>query len=152
MEKEIIYLAADHAGFEAKKRIIGYLNQRNIEFVDLGAHKYKNDDDYPDYAFKVAEKVAKHKKAKGILICGTGAGMAIAANKVKGIRAVEAYDKYSAKMSRLHNDANILTLRARNVLPGKMLKIVDAWLNTEFSVEERHDRRIRKIMHYENKR
>lgn len=151
MKKETIYLASDHAGFDTKTKLKESLKKKGYEIEDFST-TYKEGDDYPDYAFKVAEKVAKHKNSKGILICGTGAGMAIAANKVKGIRAAEAYDEYSAKMSMNDNDANIITLAARDLSFEKIKKITGLWLKTPFSNEERHDRRIRKIMHYENKR
>ena len=109
------------------------------------ALKLKKDDDYPDYAFKVAKAVAKHKGSKGILVCGTGIGMGIAANKVRGIRAAMAYDLYSAKMSRLHNDSNILELRGRKFPYKKNEQIVMAWLKTPFSGGARHKRRIAKL-------
>ena len=127
-----------------------FLDENRVEYDDLGPSKYKDGDDYPDYAFKVAKAVAKHKKSGGILFCGTGAGMAIAANKVKGIRAAEAFDLYTAKMIREHNDANVLTLAARDINIANMKKIIAIWLKTPFSGEERHDKRIRKIMRYEN--
>ena len=146
----MIYLGSDHAGFEAKEKLKKYLEIKKIEYEDLGALRYNGGDDYPDYAFKVAKAVSRHKRSKGILICGTGAGLAIAANKVHGIRAAEAFDAYTAKMSREHNDANILALGARDLPIVKIIKIVDIWLNTPFSNEERHDGRIRKIMHFEN--
>ena len=110
----IVCLASDHAGFKMKENLKKYLHNNRIYYNDLGAYKYKENDDYPDYAFKLAERVAKNGNTRGILICGSGAGMIIAANKVKGIRAVEGYDNYSAKMSRLDNNANILGLRARS--------------------------------------
>jgi len=152
MVKKEIFLGSDHAGFELKEKIKERLNQRKIKYKDLGPSVYDGRDDYPDYAFKVAKMVSKNQSGRGILVCGTGAGMAIAANKVKGIRAVEAYDAHSARMSRLHNDSNILTIGARNVLPSKAIKIVDAWVNTSFSEEERHKRRIEKIKKFENSR
>lgn len=148
--KNKIFIGADHAGLELKEKIKERLNQRKINYEDLGPEVYKEEDDYPDYAFKVANMVSKNQNSAGILVCGSGAGMAIAANKVKGIRAVEAYDAYSAKMSRLHNDANILTIGARNILPLKAIKIIDIWINTEFSGENRHKRRIDKIKKFEN--
>lgn len=141
----IVYLGADHAGFPVKEKLKKFLQKKRIDFVDLGALKLKLDDDYPDYAFKVAKAVSKHKDSKGILVCGTGIGMGIAANKVRGIRAAMAYDLYSAKMSRLHNDTNILELRGRNFSYKMNEKIVSLWLKTSFSKEARHKRRIAKI-------
>ena len=145
-----IYIGSDHAGFELKEKIKKYLKERRLRFEDLGTHSSESVD-YPDYAFSVAKKVAKEKNSRGILICGTGTGMVIAANKVKGIRAVAAYDKYSAEMSRLHNDANVLALRGR-FFPFKRIKeIVFVWLATQFSGEPRHKRRINKISRFERR-
>lgn len=149
MKNNKIYIASDHAGLELKEKIKEHLSQRKINYEDLGPAVYKEEDDYPDYAFKVANMVSKNQNSAGILVCGSGAGMAIAANKIKGIRAVEAYDEYSAKMSRLHNDSNILTIGARNILPAKAIKLIDIWINTEFSGETRHKRRIEKIKKFE---
>jgi len=150
MKLQKIYLGSDHAGFEVKEKLKKYLDQKQIPCEDLGAYSL-TPVDYPDYALPVARKVAKEKNAKGILICGTGAGMVMAANKVKGIRAAAGYDEYSAKMSRRDNDANILGLRARFCPFTKIKKIVSAWLNTPFSGEERHQRRINKIKEAESR-
>ncbi len=150
MKREVrLYLAADHAGFDMKEKIKRYFDSKKISYMDL-SEKYTKNDDYPDYAFAIGKRVSKNKNNKGILICGSGSGMSIAANKVKGIRAVSAYDEYSAKMSRIDNDTNILGLRGRNFPFSKIKKIVDIWLNTKFSNEERHKRRLRKIERYEN--
>ena len=145
-----IYFGADHAGFYLKESIKKFLDKKRIGYVDVGNQKLEEGDDYPDYAFKVAEMVSRSKGNKGILICGTGGGMCIAANKVKGIRAVTAFDKYTAKMSRIDNDSNILCLRGRKFFTGKALKIVNSWLSTEFSGKGRHKKRIDKISEYEN--
>ena len=139
-----IYIASDHAGFAVKEKIKKVLIKKKIKYVDLGTNS-ADSVDYPYYAFKVAKKVAKNKNSRGILICGSGIGMAIAANRIKGIRAVAAYDVYSAKMSRLHNDSNVLGLRARNFPFEKTKKIINAWISTEFSGELRHKKRIKKI-------
>ena len=150
MKKNLkIYIASDHAGYKVKEMLKDYFYKKKLNFTDIGPFVYIENDDYPDFAFKVAKIVAKNHVNRGVLICGTGAGMAIAANKVKGIRAVEAYNEYSAKMSRKDNDSNIVTLASRDLSFEKIKKIVNIWLKTEFSKEERHDRRIRKIMHYE---
>jgi len=143
-----IYIGSDHAGFELKEKIKKYLKERRLRFEDLGTYSSESVD-YPDYAFSVAKKVAREKNSKGILICGTGTGMVIAANKVKGVRAVAAYDKYSAEMSRLHNDANVLALRGRFFLFKKIKEIVSVWLTTRFSKKARHKRRINKISQFE---
>jgi ribose 5-phosphate isomerase B len=146
-----VMLASDHAGLRLKEKVKKYLARKKIEYEDLGTKSFKSVD-YPDYALKVAEKVAKNKNTRGILVCGTGTGMTIAANKVKGIRAVAAYDVYSAKMSRIDNDTNVLGLRGRFFPFEKMKKIITVWLDTPFSGEKRHKRRIKKIGDYERKR
>ncbi len=146
-----VMLASDHAGLRLKEKVKKYLARKKIECEDLGTSSFKSVD-YPDYALKVAEKVAKNKNTRGILVCGTGTGMTIAANKVKGIRAVAAYDAYSAKMSRIDNDTNVLGLRGRFFPFEKMKKIITVWLDTPFSGEKRHKRRIKKIGDYERKK
>jgi len=151
MDKGVkVYLGSDHAGFEVKEKLKKFLDSKKINYEDLGALSYEKKDDYPNFAFKVGEKVVKDK-ARGILICGSGAGMTIAANKVRGVRAVAAYDEYSARMSREHNDTNVLGLRGRNFSFEKIKKIVSVWLNTNYSGVKRHTRRIRKISSYEKK-
>jgi ribose 5-phosphate isomerase B len=139
-----IALGADHAGYKLKEIIKNYLKRKKIEFKDFGTHSEESVD-YPDYAFPVAEAVARGEFERGILMCGSGVGATIVANKVKGIRAVNAYDTYTAKQSRQHGDCNVLSLAGRKLSRAKATKIVDVWLKTEFSGEERHLRRIRKI-------
>jgi len=146
-----VIIASDHAGFRMKEKVKEYLRRKKIEYEDLGTESLKSVD-YPDYAIKVAEKVSKNKNTRGILICGTGTGMTIAANKVRGIRAVAAYDAYSAKMSRIDNDTNVLGLRGRFFPFEKIKKIITVWLNTPFSGEKRHKKRIKKIADYERQR
>lgn len=146
-----VIIASDHAGLRLKEKVKKYLARKKIEYEDLGTESLTSVD-YPDYALKVAEKVAKNKNTRGILVCGTGTGMTIAANKVKGIRAVAAYDAYSAKMSRKDNDTNVLGLRGRFFPFEKIKKIITVWLDTPFSGEKRHKRRIKKIGDYERKR
>lgn len=145
-----VYLGSDHAGFKLKEKLKVYLAKKGILYEDLGTHSL-DPVDYPDFAFKVAKRVAEEKDERGILICGSGTGMVIAANKVRGIRAVAAYDKYSAKMSRLDNDTNILGLRVRFFPFEKIKEIVSVWLKTPFSGKERHQRRINKIKNFERK-
>ena len=146
-----VIIASDHAGLRLKEKVKRYLKKKKIKYEDLGTESFTSVD-YPDYALKVAEKVVKNKNTRGILICGTGTGMTIAANKVKGIRAVAAYDAYSAKMSRIDNDTNVLGLRGRFFPFEKIRKIITVWLDTPFSGEKRHKRRIKKITDYERKR
>lgn len=154
-----LYLGADHAGFELKEQLKQYLQKKGYAVHDFGAWEYDKNDDYPDYAIPVAE-MAVSKKGKGIIVCGSAEGVCIAANKVKGARAVAAFDAASAKLTRSHNDANVLCLAggkmARKVKGvgltlAKAKQIVDAWLKTDFSHEARHLRRLRKIQHYENR-
>ncbi|MBS3090922.1 RpiB/LacA/LacB family sugar-phosphate isomerase [Candidatus Pacearchaeota archaeon] len=150
-EISIVFLGADHAGFVLKSYVKKYLQNRKIKYLDFSS-EFKEGDDYPDVAFKVAEKVARFKNSRGVLLCGTGTGMAIAANKVRGIRAVDASDVIGAKLSREHNNTNILTLGAWLEGQHKLREILSVWLNTSFSGEIRHKRRLAKIAKYENGR
>jgi len=145
-----ILIASDHAGFELKKKIRDFFNKNKIIYEDLGTFGEDKEDDYPDYAFKVAERVAKEKNSRGVLICGSGTGMVIAANKVVGIRAALAYDSYSAKMAAQDNNVNVLCLRGRFFAPENAKKIISTWIKTSFSSKLRHKRRIKKISDYED--
>ncbi len=136
-------MASDHAGFDLKEKIKSYLESQNLTAKDFGT--FKNESvDYPDYGFLAAQAVAENKADKGILICGSGIGMSIVANKVKGIRAALCTDEEMAKVSRSHNDANVLVLGGRITSFEVAVKIIDAWLNTSFA-GGRHFRRINKI-------
>lgn len=146
----IIAIACDHAALKLKNEVVNHLNAKGYEVKDFGIYK-EGAVDYPDYALPVAEAVAFGKADKGILICGTGIGMSIAANKVKGIRCALCSDTFSAHATREHNDANVLAFGERVVGPGLALDIVDTFLNTEFSGAERHEKRIRKISAIEDK-
>ncbi|MEK6887077.1 MAG: RpiB/LacA/LacB family sugar-phosphate isomerase [Nanoarchaeota archaeon] len=143
-----VYLGSDHAGFKLKEAIKPFLNSLGVDFEDLGAHKLAPNDDYPNYAFKVAEKTAKNKSF-GILFCGSSHGVCIAANKVKGIRAVAVSDVKCAIMTREHNNANILCLSGWNISKNLSEKIIKAFLFTMFTNEKRHKRRINLITKYE---
>ncbi len=137
------FIGTDHAGYEIKSFVIEYLEKNGIEVEDLGT--YSNESvDYPDFAHKVAKAVLDNEGTRGILICGSGIGMSLAANKHKGIRAALCHDCYTAKMARLHNDANILCFGARIVGLGVIESILDAWIQSEFE-GGRHQRRINKI-------
>ena len=138
-----VILGSDHRGFKLKERVKDFLKRKKIDFLDVGTHEKKSVD-YPDFAQDVAKKVAKNKKHLGILICGTGTGMVIAANKIKGARAAVAYDNYSAKMAREDNNANILALRGRFYSWDKVRRIISIWLNTPFSKKTRHKKRLEK--------
>ena len=145
-----IAIACDHAGRIIKNSIIEHLKAQGHEVLDFGVHD-DNPVDYPDYAVTVAENVAQGKAKRGILICGTGIGMSITANKVKGIRCALCSDTFSARATREHNDANILAFGERVVGGGLAIDIVDAFINTEFSQAERHQNRIDKISQVESK-
>ncbi|MBL7053430.1 MAG: ribose 5-phosphate isomerase B [Candidatus Portnoybacteria bacterium] len=140
----MIYLGADHAGFHLKEELKKYLEELGYEYEDLGNQELDPLDDYPDFALKVAERVAETKE-KGILICSTGLGMCLTANKIKGIRAVVIWDKFTAIQSREHNDANIICLAGKVLDLETAKKILRVWLETEFSQEERHVRRLKKV-------
>ena len=137
----MIALGCDHGGYELKQEIIKYLEENNIEYKDFGCDS-TDSTDYPIYARMVGKAIQTGECEKGILICGTGIGISIAANKMKGIRAALCTDCFCAEATREHNDANILALGGRVVGPGLAVKIVDTFLNTEFSHAERHQKRI----------
>ena len=143
-ENRMIALGCDHGGYELKQEIIKYLEENKVEYKDYGCYDTASVD-YPEYAKKVAQAVADGEAEKGILICGTGIGISIAANKVKGIRAALCHDCFSAQATREHNDANIVAMGARVIGAGLAVKIVDTFLNTPFSNDERHIRRIAQI-------
>lgn len=145
-----IALGSDHGGYKLKENVKEYLKKLNVEYIDFGCAS-EQPVDYPDIGFKVSNEVKDGNFDKGILICGTGIGMSIAANKVKGIRASLCHDTFSARNAREHNDANILTLGARVIGVGLAQEIVKVWLNTQFSQEERHINRLNKIKHKEDK-
>ena len=140
----MIAIASDHGGFALKQEIINYLKAQNLAFKDFGCYT-EDAVDYPDYAKTVAHAVLNGECEKGILICGTGIGISIAANKIKGIRCALCHDVFSAEATRLHNDANIIALGGRVIGPSHAIKVVDTFLNTAFSNDERHKRRICKI-------
>jgi ribose 5-phosphate isomerase B len=147
----MLYIASDHAGYQLKKRIIRHLKtelQQKVE--DLGPLEFDEKDDYPDYAIPLARKVVE-TGGKGILICGNGVGVCIAANKIKGVRAGIGYNLYAAETMRTDDDTNILCLGARALGEDFALAVVKKWLATEFSSEERHKRRLRKIEDLDNK-
>ncbi|MFD1427226.1 ribose 5-phosphate isomerase B [Kroppenstedtia sanguinis] len=144
-----IVIGSDHGGIHLKETVKKVLHELGMEVADVGCDG-TDSVDYPDYAQPVAEKVAQGEFDRGILICGTGIGMSIAANKVKGIRCAVVSDEYSARMSREHNQANVLALGERVVGPGLAENIVRIWLTTEFA-DGRHHRRVDKIAALEGK-
>ncbi len=145
-----VAIGVDHGGIHLKPALIKYLESKGIEYKDFGCYSEQSTD-YNEYALKVSEAVASGEFDKGILICGTGIGMSIVANKVKGIRCAHCHDTFSARMTRLHNDANVLAFGERVIGAGLMTDIVEAFLTTPFSNEERHVNRINKIIALEER-
>jgi ribose 5-phosphate isomerase B len=145
----IIAIGCDHAGIELKKEILSLLQELHLECIDYGTDGPQSVD-YPDFGEKVSEAVSAGKIEKGILICGTGIGMSIVANKFPGVRASLCNELFTAKMSRLHNDANILVLGGRIVGKDLAKEIVKTWVSTPFE-GERHRRRLDKILHIEGR-
>lgn len=144
VEDKIIYIGSDHAGFRLKEYIRIYLSKTGYGPVDMGNKKYEPGDDYPDYAARVAKKVSETGR-RGIIICDSGVGVCITANKIKNIRAVNPTNTTVARMSREHNDTNILCLGQNYIKPLLAKKIINIWLETGFSQEKRHHRRVDKI-------
>ena len=144
-----IAIASDHAGVDLKTNIVRYLKQLQHELTDFGVHN-RDSADYPDYGIPVAEAVSEGKAERGVLICGTGIGMSIVANKFPHVRAALCYDKFTAEISRLHNDANVLVLGGRVLESTKALDILKLWLTTGFE-GGRHARRVKKIEEIENR-
>lgn len=140
----MIGIASDHGGYALKEELIKHLEDKGYELNDYGCYTDESCD-YPDYALKVTDAILSGECEKGILLCGTGIGMSITANKVKGIRAALCGDCFSAEATRLHNDTNVLCIGARVTGPELAFKIADIFLSTEFSGDERHVRRIEKI-------
>ncbi len=147
MKKHKIFLGTDHAGFELKEEIKKYLGLQGYEVHDFGAHSFDADDDYPDFIIPVAKKVAESENNIGIILGGSGQGEAIAANKIKGARAAVYYGSKPeiVKLSRTHNDSNILSLGARFLSKKEAIDAVNSWLKTDFSNDKRHARRLIKI-------
>ena len=146
-----IAIGADHAGYRLKDEIVPLLKELGHEVEDLGCDCSQSVD-YPDYAIPVCERVVKGEADRGILICGTGIGMSIAANKVPGIRCALVHDLFSAKATREHNDSNVLAMGERVIGPGLAQEIVRVWLETPFSQNERHVNRVSKVMAIESRK
>jgi ribose 5-phosphate isomerase B len=144
----MIFISSDHAGFQLKNAIIKFLTKEGIPVTDIGPFEYNESDDYPDYIIPAAQEVAKNPETdKGIVIGGSGQGEAIAANKVRGVRAALYYggNKDIITLSREHNNANVLSLGARFLTEAEAIEVVQLWLKTNFTEEERHKRRLQKI-------
>ncbi len=146
-----IFIATDHAGFEFKNQIKEFLLEKGYDVEDCGAHVFDKEDDYPDFISVAAEKVAKNPDAFGIVLGKSGAGEAIVANKINGIRAVLAVSEKNAMLAREHNDANVLSVGSEIVDHELAKKLIEIFLNTPFSNEERHLRRINKIKEIEKR-
>ena len=142
-----IFLGSDHAGFELKEQVKKYLQKSGMHVEDKGAHKFEPKDDYPDFILPVARKVAKNRNSRGIIFGASGQGEAIAANKIKDVRAALYYggNMEIVKLSRTHNNANILSLGARFLTKEEAIKAIRLWLENDFGNETRHIRRIKKI-------
>ncbi|MBI3342267.1 RpiB/LacA/LacB family sugar-phosphate isomerase [Candidatus Curtissbacteria bacterium] len=149
----MIYIASDHAGFDLKKAIIEHLKEKGAEVEDCGAHEYDENDDYPDFIYPCAKKVAENPGSLGVIMGGSGQGEAMVANKAKGIRATEYYggNLDIVKLSKTHNDANVLSFGARFVTPEQAIEALDLWLATKYDSSERHERRHKKIREIESK-
>ncbi len=143
-----IAVSSDHRGFRAKETVKNHLKKSGHEVVDFGCDSPVSCD-YPDFALAGATSVAKGESDRGVFLCGTGIGMSMSANKVKGIRAALCHDELTAEMSRRHNNANVLCLPADLVGDELMRRVIDAWLNTDYE-GGRHDRRLKKIADFEN--
>ena len=148
MPNNKIFLGADHAGFKLKEEIKKFLDSSGYKYEDLGTFTDEKSCDYPKTALKLAQNVVKNN-SRGILMCGTGTGEAIVANKVKGIRAANCFNEFTAKMSREHNNSNVLCMGARVIGINMAKKVTKAWLETDFSKEERHIKRVKQIENIE---
>jgi ribose 5-phosphate isomerase B len=145
----MIYIGSDHGGFTTKEFLKEQLNRRKIPFVDCGCDG--SSVDYPDIAEDVCRKVLKDAENRGVLVCGTGIGVSIAANKIAGVRAALCADYYSAKLTRLHNDSNVLCLGGRTIGEEVAWELLNVWLCTEYSGDTRHTMRVEKITALEEK-
>lgn len=143
-EKQLVFIGSDHAGIKIKEQLNKHLMEAGYASTDLGTFT-EEPCDYPDIAREVSEKVKEHEGSFGILLCGTGIGMSMSANRIRGIRAALVTDENLAEMSRKHNNANMLCMGARTSTPEMIMKMTDKFLKTTFDAEERHMRRVRKI-------
>lgn len=141
-----ILLGADHGGFALKQELAQRLRSAGHDVVDLGAHEYDAKDDYPDFALAVARGVAEGRGERGLIVCGSGVGACVAANKVRGVRAALCHDTYSAHQGVEHDDLNVLCLGGRIIGGALAREVVEAFVNATFSGEERHRRRLQKVL------
>lgn len=145
-----VFVASDHAGFELKEKVKGYLLGKGFDVEDLGALQFDKQDDYPDFIAIAAKKVSENPGSFGIIFGKSGAGEAIVANKIKGIRAIIGFSEENVRLARLHNDANVLSLGSAFITPDQANGLIELFIATEFSNEERHKRRIEKIKKIED--
>ncbi len=148
--KSTIYIGADHAGWELKEVIEGHLKKNDYNVVDMGNQNLVDGDDYPDFGYAVAKRVVTDEGSHGIVICGNAQGICIVANKVKGARAATGFNAEVAESARQDDNSNILCLPGRHVDDAQGIEIVDMWLKTEFSGEDRHIRRLQRVSEIEN--
>jgi ribose 5-phosphate isomerase B len=146
-----VAIGADHGGYDLKTELQAWLQGLSYEVLDLGAHEYNSSDDYPDFAEAVARAVAGGKAQRGIIICGSGIGACIVANKIPGVRASTCHDTYSARQGVEHDDMNVLCLGARVIGTELAREVLAAFLKAEFSGEERHRRRLQKLLDIESR-
>ncbi|MCL5102517.1 MAG: ribose-5-phosphate isomerase [Armatimonadetes bacterium] len=144
-----VTIGADHAGYHLKEALKKFLKGEGHQVIDVGAHKYTPGDDYPPYAIAAAEKVANGEADRGVLVCDSGIGVDIVANKIPGVRSALVHDEDLARLTRQHNNSNVLSLGAMFMDEVKAEKITKNWLDTDFSHEERHERRVREIAELE---
>ncbi|MFC1788135.1 RpiB/LacA/LacB family sugar-phosphate isomerase [Patescibacteria group bacterium] len=150
MKKPTIYIGADHAGWELKEGLEGFLSDQGYKVVDMGNQNLVNDDDYPEFGHAVAKRVITDEDARGIVLCGNAQGICIVSNKVKGVRAATGFNKEAAETSRTDDNSNILCLPGRHLSLAEATEIVSIWLTTDFSGEDRHVRRLKKVEDIEN--
>jgi ribose 5-phosphate isomerase B len=140
-----LVIGADHAGYEMKQGVVDHLKELGHDLVDVGTHEPGKPDDYPDFAELVAHQILSGQAERGILICGSGVGVSVAASKFKGIRAAICHDHYSARQGVEHDNMNVLVLGSRVIGPNSAIDLVDGYLSANFSGEDRHVRRLNKI-------
>jgi ribose 5-phosphate isomerase B len=147
----MVYIGADHRGYKLKEKIKSWFGEWRETHKDLGPDKFDPEDDYPDFGIAVGEAVAKDKGSLGIVVCGSGIGISVAANKVKGVRAAVVFNEDGAFHARDSDDLNVLSLPVDYLSESQAKKVIEVFLKTKFSGEKRHKRRIGKIKEYENK-
>lgn len=155
MEKKTVFISGDHAGFKLKEKLKPFLEKKEFILIDLGPFEYNLKDDYPDFVIPMAKKVAKHKNSVGIVIAGSGIGEVIASNRVGGVRAVLFHGKANKKFletSRIHDNTNVLCFGSRFVTEAEAKKGIKIWLDTKFTGQARHKRRLKKIEDYSKRK